>query len=683
MFSIPPNNHSKKHENPLFESIHNPFFSPISQAKSEQIKASFIEMTKDLNYSSLPVFLEFLTYLRNKHTSQDWLKELDAFAPHSFISLLNKYHAGNGALVALGSKEFIRGLNESCMVVAESRPYSHLFNLSILKSPIDGGAIAWDSAKKLLDKKTYVFCLYLEEDKKGKPSKPITLKQNFKDNHSIEQFDTWGDFEKEFQSLNSEALENYSHPFEFLKALMRITFIYTVIKRDSQEVLNINLIDGLISIKTAQNDNFIKNEHHEASFSVIKMIESPDAMVKIIENDATKEIPAKEALNLILKNYGDYFHLPQDFGVNLLFFFTNRIKFLNEIILPPASAKDRSKYKKSDRDQFQKQVEALPLIESPDKELLIGRVLSIKSEGIIVEHEHHFLLCSLRGLLKKEKSHFKNLVTVGDWVLFEKINDKEGLIFKIQSRHSTLSRADNLSRRKEQLIAANVDQVLITLSVVSPPLKLGLPDRYIIAAQKGNMSPVIVFNKIDLLNKTPIEPNLQKEGELFIELATAYKNLGIPVIAVSMITGEGIVELKMIMKDKTSVFSGQSGVGKSSLINIITGLELETNEIVEKTQKGSHTTSSAKLIPLDFGGWCIDTPGIKSFGIWDLSKDEIEQYFAEIFVEGHQCRYPDCAHIHENECAVKKSVDEGKISPLRYMSYFSLIHDISQQHVRR
>ncbi len=338
MFSIPPNNPSQKNENPPFESIHNPLFSPISQAKSEQIKTSFTELTKDLNYSSLPIFLEFVTCLRNKQTSQDWLKELDAFAPHFFISLLNKYHAGNGALVALGFKEFIGDLNESCMVVAESRPYSHLFNLSILKSPIDGGAIAWDNAKKLLDKKTYIFCLYLEEDKKGKSPKPIILKQNFKDNHSIEQFDAWEDFEKEFQSLNSEALENYSHPFEFLKALMRITFIYNVIKRDSQEVLNINLIDGLISINKAQNDHFIKNEHYEASFSVIKMIESPDAMIKIIENGMTKEMPAKEALNLILNNYGGYFHLPQDFVANLIFFFTNRIKFLNEVMLPPASA---------------------------------------------------------------------------------------------------------------------------------------------------------------------------------------------------------------------------------------------------------------------------------------------------------------------------------------------------------
>lgn len=344
-----------------------------------------------------------------------------------------------------------------------------------------------------------------------------------------------------------------------------------------------------------------------------------------------------------------------------------------------ASAKDRSKYKKTDRGKLQKQVNPP---KSSNKDFLEGRVLSIVPEGIMVEHGQTVISCALRGVLKKDKSQFKNLVTVGDIVQFELINPMEGQISFVKPRRSILSRADNLSRRKEQLIAANIDQVLVTASVVSPPLKFALLDRYIIAARKGNMEPVVVINKIDLLENQD-DPLVVQEKQMLEELIQAYQAVNIPVISISTVNDKGIEQLKNYMKDKASVFSGQSGVGKSSLINAITGLDLETKLIVEKTQKGSHTTTTARLIPLQFGGWCIDTPGIKSFGIWDLSKDEVEQYFSEIYTEGHQCRYPDCAHIHETDCAVQKAVEEGKISILRYSSYLSLIESISQEHLRR
>lgn len=348
-----------------------------------------------------------------------------------------------------------------------------------------------------------------------------------------------------------------------------------------------------------------------------------------------------------------------------------------------AAAKDRSKYKKTDRDKPRKQAEQNKDEKiSSNENLLEGRVLSIVPEGIMVEREHSLITCSLRGALKKDRSQFKNLVTVGDKVLFEIIHPNEGLIAKVEPRRSVLSRADNLSRRKEQLIAANIDQVLITLSVVSPPLKLGLADRYIIAARKGNMEPVIVVNKIDLLEG---EEDFLKdvEKEIFTELKKAYEAAEIPVIAVSTVTGEGLDDLKMVMKDKASVFSGQSGVGKSSLINAVTGLDLVTRDIVEKTQKGAHTTTTTNLLPLEFGGWCIDTPGIKSFGVWDLSKDEVEQYFPEIYAEGRKCRYPDCAHMHETDCAVRAAVENDTISPLRFESYIALMESVGQQYLRR
>lgn len=345
-----------------------------------------------------------------------------------------------------------------------------------------------------------------------------------------------------------------------------------------------------------------------------------------------------------------------------------------------ASAKDRSKYKKTDQDKLQKKIQK----ETQQEGLLRGRVLSNASQGNIVECEGEIYECILRGVLKKEKSQMKNLITVGDFVLFQQTSEKEGVIYYVEPRKSVLSRADNLSRRKEQLIAANIDQVLITTSVVSPPIKPFLVDRYIIAAKKGGMTPIIIVNKIDLLQKESTDPILlEVELEIFREFLEAYEIANIKVVPVSVATGEGLDVLKEIMKGKASVFSGQSGVGKSSLINAITGLNLRIGSIVDKTQKGAHTTSATHLLPLEFGGWCIDTPGIKSFGIWDLKKDEISQYFSEISQIGHTCKFPNCDHIHEEECAVRVAVEEGKISPLRYESYLNLLQSVAEEHLRR
>ena len=171
------------------------------------------------------------------------------------------------------------------------------------------------------------------------------------------------------------------------------------------------------------------------------------------------------------------------------------------------------------------------------------------------------------------------------------------------------------------------------------------------------MEPVIVVNKIDLLNDSSVDPVLQEtEREMFRLFLEGYASPEVPVIPVSVITGEGLDALRASMHNKASVFSGQSGVGKSSLINAITGLDLRIGKIVERTQKGSHTTTTTHLLPLDFGGWCIDTPGIKSFGVWDLDKEEIEQYFPEIFERGHFTSFqtaPTC--MKKNAPSIKPS----------------------------
>ena len=333
-----------------------------------------------------------------------------------------------------------------------------------------------------------------------------------------------------------------------------------------------------------------------------------------------------------------------------------------------ARTKDQSQFKKTDLDQKRKRQAE---VEAPIEGLKEGRVLAILPETILVASQGCEYNCTLKGALKQQTLRMKNLVAVGDFVFFTEDN----VIEHVKERKSILSRADNLSRQKQQLIAVNIDQVLITCSIVFPPLKPALIDRYIIAAQKGNMRPILVINKIDLIE--------EQMRPFFDEFVQTYRSLGIGVFPVSTTTNEGIDALKNEMQGKASVISGQSGVGKTSLINAIMGYNLPTGEVIEQTMKGSHTTTSARLLPMIGGGFCIDTPGIRSFGMWDLQKDEIESYFPEIFEIGLNCKYPDCRHIQEPGCAVKLALEEGRISPLRFDSYCALMQELASKHKPR
>lgn len=346
-----------------------------------------------------------------------------------------------------------------------------------------------------------------------------------------------------------------------------------------------------------------------------------------------------------------------------------------------AREKDRSKFKKTDQEKYLKGVLDDQLAKQKRDRQQEGRVLSITSQGILVDCQGEQYLCTLKGLLKKEKTHLKNLVAVGDLVLFEPLTEREGIISHVQPRRTILSRADNLSRRKEQLIAVNVDQVIITASVVQPRLKPAIIDRYLIAAQKGGLSPLIVINKVDLLED---ESDWIADEQAFYEAAlAAYQAIGIPIFSVSTHDGRGLDALRDAMRDKISVFSGQSGVGKSSLINAMSNLDLPVGQVVGRTQKGAHTTTTTHLLPLAEGGWCVDTPGIKSFGLWDLKREEIEQYFSEIHAYGLACQFSDCSHTHEAHCRVQEALQEGVLSPLRYASYQALRESLSEEHLRR
>lgn len=319
-----------------------------------------------------------------------------------------------------------------------------------------------------------------------------------------------------------------------------------------------------------------------------------------------------------------------------------------------AQESDRSKFKKTDM-----KVKTDPI----DLSLPRGRVVAISGEGAVVEDLNGIRrLCTLKGLLKKEKGIAKNLIAVGDFVRFS-----EDAISGVEERNSYLSRQD-ITGRKEQLIAVNIDQVLITTSVVSPPLKPALIDRYIIAARKGNMHPVLLVNKIDLLADAK-----EEERQMFEEFMAAYEPLGFPILSISTRTGVGVEALRSLMKYKSSVFSGQSGVGKSSLINAAFGLTLKTGDLAQKTDKGSHTTTTAELLSLPGGGYCIDTPGVRSFGIWGLSREDVKGHFSDLGELGSNCKFPDCTHIQEPSCAVLEALEKETISPIRYESYRSLL----------
>lgn len=331
------------------------------------------------------------------------------------------------------------------------------------------------------------------------------------------------------------------------------------------------------------------------------------------------------------------------------------------------SEKDRSKYKKTDVAK-QKTPE--------NKEGEKGRVLQITPDGVFCKVDDRIVLCTLKGHLKKEKRLSKNLIAVGDDVIIDP--SQSPVIIQILPRTTVLSRADNLSRKKEQVIAANINQVFITASILEPVFKPFLIDRYLIAAYRGNLDPVILITKMDLAvdNKQSLH-----DIKLIKKMAS---DLKIPIIFLSTKTNIGIKELIKKAAGKTSVFSGQSGTGKSSLINLLTDANQKAMPVVAKTQKGSHTTTQAIMIPLkNQNGFCVDTPGIRSFGLWEITTNDIRKYFKEIEVASRLCKYPDCHHLSEPDCNVKIMCEKGLISPLRFESYAVLMAEAQQQHFKR
>jgi ribosome biogenesis GTPase len=251
------------------------------------------------------------------------------------------------------------------------------------------------------------------------------------------------------------------------------------------------------------------------------------------------------------------------------------------------------------------------------------------------------------------------VVAAGDIVWFRPVGQNEGIIERVEPRRGVVSRT---SRNRQHVLVANVDQLIIVTSAAEPRLKPNLIDRLLVTAERGGIRPVICINKIDLVEPADLMP-----------LVGVYAQLGYIVLLVSATTGLGVERLRDLLAGEESVVTGQSGVGKSSLLNAVEpGLHLRVQEVSDETQKGRHTTTTAELIPLSFGGYVVDTPGVRQFQLWDVIPEEVAGFFRELRPYVSRCRFPDCTHTHEDDCAVKDAVADGWIDARRYESYVQI-----------
>lgn len=299
----------------------------------------------------------------------------------------------------------------------------------------------------------------------------------------------------------------------------------------------------------------------------------------------------------------------------------------------------------------------------------IGKVLTSTRKTYYVAVEDRVVQCTLRGKVIVDESDY-SAVKVGDNVKISFISETEGVIEEILPRESCLSRSIESRAYQEQIIAVNISQILIILSIKNPKFKSGLLDRYLVVAEKNRLKALVCINKIDL--------DLSEKFEVYREY---YGKLGYPVYFTSALTGEGIDALKAVFRDTVTALVGHSGVGKSSIVKAIKPeLDIKIQSISDRTRKGIHTTTSSRLFPIGEGGYVVDTPGIRELGFWGIYKADLPQYFIEFsrYIPG--CQFGDCTHIHEPGCAVKEAVEGGEIFEERYLNYVNIYESLKSAH---
>ncbi|MFN5183884.1 MAG: ribosome small subunit-dependent GTPase A [Bacteroidota bacterium] len=293
----------------------------------------------------------------------------------------------------------------------------------------------------------------------------------------------------------------------------------------------------------------------------------------------------------------------------------------------------------------------------------------IKSTGswyLVRTPEAEKFQCRLAGKLRLDNRRTTNPVAVGDLVEFSKENHDSGVIQQILPRKNYIIRKSLNLSRQAHILASNIDQAILVVTLFQPRTSTGFIDRFLVTAEAYRIPAMLIFNKRDLLSEDVL--NIQQE------LIMLYEKLGYPCFTVSSLNNKSVESIKNIFKDKTSLISGHSGVGKSTLINSIQPeLNLRVGEISQIHDKGKHTTTFAELFELDFGGFIIDTPGIKELGVLEMKREEVGHYFPEFRNLLNECRFNNCTHTNEPACAVLNALSEGKIDEGRYYNYCSIL----------
>lgn len=274
--------------------------------------------------------------------------------------------------------------------------------------------------------------------------------------------------------------------------------------------------------------------------------------------------------------------------------------------------------------------------------------------------------CRIKGKFRMKGLTTTNPIAVGDVVDFEiEPDQKTGVIHKLHDRKNYIIRKSINLSKQAQIIAANLDLALLVVTLASPRTSLGFIDRFLVTAEAYGIPAGLVFNKLDLFSKEGLK--------ILAEYKAIYEKIGYPCYQVSAIKKTGIKEVEAVLEDKITLFSGHSGVGKSTLLNaILPGLDVRTGEISDWSDSGKHTTTFAEMFELPFGGFLIDTPGIRELGVIDIQKQELSHFFPEMRERLNQCRFHNCRHINEPGCAVLAALEAGEIEPSRYESYLSI-----------